>query len=307
MTETVKLSTQGISDDWMSANGDFDTKFRGALKRDGVLSALVHLSPLELPEGAECPPHVLIETDEGPITFIGQGGAIECLDAKVDVEAEQGVALAFGEITMVSLAEAAAKDEPATAPPPPAMAPPPPVAKSKPVKRPKDARPVKPRPTASAAPRQHSKAFKVAGVLGAVLGAAMGGGMVGGTDSAAVAATGIAPGAAVSENSQIPAGMRRKNTWRQWVLYVIAAPFLFFAVIALIGIFAAPNSDGKLGAVVGFLGSGFIGLGIFYAARKQRPWVDSDGNMLTGVMMADMFAAADMSDDFSDDGGVDFD
>jgi len=73
------VETQGISDDWSTADGDFSTRSRGVLKADDVLSAMLHLTPLDTPDGADpCPPQVIAQTRKGAISFVGQGGTIYC-------------------------------------------------------------------------------------------------------------------------------------------------------------------------------------------------------------------------------------
>jgi len=319
MTATVKLSTQGISDDWTSANGAIDTMFRGALTRNEVMSALYHLSPLELPEGAECPPYVIVEGVDGSITFIGQGGAVECIEANADVTPDQGAALAFGEISIQSLTVASAP------PPPPMAAPPPPLPqteqKQKNHTRPtasRDTRQPTPQPTSaqnSGRPakqnskqkiRPQSKGMKAAGMLGGVLGAAMGGGLTGGSETATAAATGVAAGISMEQDKSLPPGLKQKNTWRQYVIYILASLFIAGAIVSVIGIFAAPDQEGKIAAGLGFLVSGGIAWGLLHMTRKQRPWIDNDGNIYTGLMMAQMLNIADAEssddNDYYDDG-----
>ncbi len=320
MTDTVRLSTQGISDDWASADGNFDTRFRGMLNRDQVMSALFHLSPLELPEGMECPPYVIVEGTNGTVSFIGQGGAVECVEAETDVTPEQGAALAFGEISIQSLAEV-------IAPPPPPMAPPPPPqpkiapeikqsaaqktdsashtpassSTAAPIARPPAK--AKTQPSARKKTRAQSKGMKAAGLLGGVLGAAMGGGMTGGTDGANLAATGMAAGigteqGGTEQGKTLPPGLRRKNTWRQYMVYLIAGLLFIGVIFSVIGIFAAPDQDGKMAAGLGVIVLGGITWGLLYLTRKNRPWTDDEGNIYTGVMMAEMF---DIGDAISDD------
>ena len=282
MTELLEVHTQGIADDWVSADGDFETKFRGALSRDQVLSALMHLEPLALPEGAECPPHVLVETRGGEVlSFVGQGGAIECLEAAADVTPEEGVALSFGELDLASFAEEQ------TAPAPPPM----------PARR-------NPGPARRAPPRmekqQTSKGMKAAGILGAVAGAAMGGGFAGGAEGASMAATGAVAG--VASGQADPSDYRRKNTWRTYLAYLLAGLFLLGGLMGLVGIFSARDTESKFAAGAMFAVFGGIGWVIIHAANKQRPYVDDDGNVMLGVGMAHM-----MNDHGADDGDWDGD
>lgn len=283
MTERVNVHTQGVADDWTFADGDFETKFRGALSHDQVLSALIHLEPLELPDGAECPPHVLIDSADGTVlSFVGQGGAIECLEAGVDVSPEEGVALAFGEMGIEDLAE----EPSAPAPPPP----------------PVQGRRAPARGSAQkAAQPRNSRGMKAAGLLGAVAGAAMGGGFAGGAEGASMAATGAAAGAASSQGGPAgqgaPAGYRRKNTWRTYGAYILASFFFLGGLMGLAGIFSARETESKLAAGAMLAVFGGIGWAIVHAANKQRPYVDDDGNVMLGIGMAHM-----LNDHGSDDG-----
>lgn len=97
MSELVKVETQGISDDWSTANGDFDTKSRGMLSADQVLSAMLHLAPLDTPLSDDpCPPHVLTARLSGQLSFVGQGGTIFCLETDQELTPHQASDLALG-------------------------------------------------------------------------------------------------------------------------------------------------------------------------------------------------------------------
>ena len=102
MGEKINVDTQGISDDWKKANGDYDTRSRGALDADQVLSAMLHLQPLDTPDGEDkCPPHVLTEGSAGQFSFVGQGGGIVyCIDIEQELSAIDAANLALGRITM---------------------------------------------------------------------------------------------------------------------------------------------------------------------------------------------------------------
>lgn len=106
MTTMIEVETQGISDDWTRADGDFTTKSRGLLKADQTLSAMLHLAQLDTPEGSDpCPPHVLTKGPVGSFSFTGQGGTIFCVETDTEITAHQACDTAFGKLT--------------TAPPPP--------------------------------------------------------------------------------------------------------------------------------------------------------------------------------------------
>lgn len=102
MNEKINVYTQGISDDWMTATGDFDIQSRGTLDRNQVLNALLYLQPLDMPAGEDvCPPHVLTEGPAGNFSFLGQGGTLYCPDVEKELAASEAVDLALGRITMV--------------------------------------------------------------------------------------------------------------------------------------------------------------------------------------------------------------
>lgn len=106
MAISISLMTQGISDNWSEATGDFDTKSRGMLEKDQVLSAMLHLAPLDTPQSEDpCPPHILTEGKAGSFSFTGQGGSIYCIDADQEMTPHQATDVAFGRL--------------AAAPPPP--------------------------------------------------------------------------------------------------------------------------------------------------------------------------------------------
>jgi len=114
MSGKINVDTQGISDDWMTANGDFDTRSRGTLDEDQVLSALLHLEPLNMPDGDDvCPPHVLIEGPAGRFSFIGQGGTLLCPDLEQEFSAANAADVALGRVTMAPPPPAAPSSAPA--------------------------------------------------------------------------------------------------------------------------------------------------------------------------------------------------
>jgi hypothetical protein len=97
MSLMIEVDTQGISDDWAQADGDFATKSRGMLKSDQLLSALLHLAPLDTPEGDDpCPPHIITRGGAGDFSFIGQGGTIFCPETDTDLTAQAACDVAFG-------------------------------------------------------------------------------------------------------------------------------------------------------------------------------------------------------------------
>ena len=97
MATTIEVETQGISDDWSTADGDHTTRSRGALGHKQVLSAMLHLAPLDTPAGDDaCPPHVITRGAAGEFSFIGQGGAIFCPEIDAELTAQAACDTAFG-------------------------------------------------------------------------------------------------------------------------------------------------------------------------------------------------------------------
>jgi len=97
MNPSIEVETQGISDDWQHADGDFAVKPRGMLKSDQLKSAMLHLAPLDTPDGDDvCPPQVMTRGPAGSFGFIGQGGSIFCPDTDAELTASQALGMAFG-------------------------------------------------------------------------------------------------------------------------------------------------------------------------------------------------------------------
>ncbi len=95
----LEVHTQGISDDWLAATGEYDTKSRGALNREQLAAAMGHLARLETPTLDDpCPPHILTQSPSGPLSFIAQGDTIYCPETDQTLDAGQASALAFGKV-----------------------------------------------------------------------------------------------------------------------------------------------------------------------------------------------------------------
>jgi len=106
MALTIEVETQGISDDWLRADGDFTVKPRGLLGADQVQSAMAHLAPLDTPDGGDvCAPQIVTRGDFGSFSFIGQGGSIYCPETETEMTARIAADMALGKAV--------------TAPPPP--------------------------------------------------------------------------------------------------------------------------------------------------------------------------------------------
>ncbi len=115
MVNTLKVETQGVSDDWVTANGDFTTKLRGKLNEPQLLIAMLHLAPLDTPETDDpCPPHILVKSNAGIYSFIGQGGSIFCPEADQEMTPHQATDLAFGKISVAPPPPMPATPQPST-------------------------------------------------------------------------------------------------------------------------------------------------------------------------------------------------
>jgi hypothetical protein len=293
MVQTVRVHTQGITDDWSQAHGDHDTVDRGLLTHEQVFSALHHASRLSVPEGDDvCPPHILIAGEAGDFSFVGEHGKLFCPEIGTELRPDEGASLAFGMVQADDL-------KPASTPRParPAIGqPPPPVGRNE----------VQETPTVvkSAAGPETSKAQRVAGVLGVVAGAAVGGGMAGGADVAREAATGAVLG---SGSAMAPAQKpKRRFTWRTWLGLFLGGCFLLAGLISIAGIDQASRSSNEedLWAALVITGALLvIGIVIVIAALKSRPYEATDGNgVMTGVAMAHMMTMNEHHDLWDDPG-----
>jgi len=99
MADLISIETQGVSDDWAKADGSFETKLRGSLDRERVLSSMVHVAALATPDGDDiCPPGIIARSRVGAFSFYGQGGALFSSEADQDLSAAQAVDMAFGNV-----------------------------------------------------------------------------------------------------------------------------------------------------------------------------------------------------------------
>ena len=94
---SIGVQTQGIANDWLSADGAHDIKSRGLLSDDQLLSAMLHLARLDTPDIDDaCPPHVLVEGTNGQLSFVGQGGSIFCVEVGREMNADEATGLVLG-------------------------------------------------------------------------------------------------------------------------------------------------------------------------------------------------------------------
>ena len=193
MCAIVTVETQGISDNWSVADGDYDPISRGPLTHEQVTLALYHAAHLAEPVGDDpYPPHVQTDGPAGQVSFVGQQGSLFCPEADMALQHDVGADLAFGKVKVEQIAATQAT----------IGSPPPPISQ--------------PRPGSS-------KAAAAAGVLGMVAGAALGGGIAGGADGARLAATGAVAGAASDVDG--PVRVKRRFTWRTWIGLILGGGF----------------------------------------------------------------------------------
>ena len=316
MSTKLNLFTQGVSDDWLSADGDSRSKFRGALDEIQILSALRFVEALDRPDGHDGgPPQVTIESAAGQLNFTGTGTKLISQEADSIVSPENAAALASGDITLdelKTLNEFKSGDQ-VTAPPPPISAPPPPAAAStnQPKRRARRSKSGRQQDATNQAPTKPSKSQKAAGVLGAIAGAAMGGGMIGGTEAATTMATGAIAGAAAANEQDKPqhavGRIRRRFTWRQYVSFLLSGGFILVGAVSIAGAISMSDrgvsSDDVMFALI-LAGMMFlIGFIWIYASVRQAPRtdaqgnrVDADGNIMLGVGMAHMMTMQDTYD-----------
>ena len=77
-----KFETQGLSDDYKVATGSFDIISRGDLPEESLAEILQSVSKLSAPEGEDnCPPTILVNTNDTALTFYVELGMLNCLDS----------------------------------------------------------------------------------------------------------------------------------------------------------------------------------------------------------------------------------
>lgn len=80
-----EIETQGISEDYSRATGDFDSISRGFIADEDLIQILQKVSQLSTPEGDElCPPsiNVKLKQDDFWSNFFGDNGVLRCTDSK---------------------------------------------------------------------------------------------------------------------------------------------------------------------------------------------------------------------------------
>lgn len=294
MAKTVRVSTQGISDDWASSTGLFDPVDRGELNQEQVFAALWHASQLTEPAGEDiCPPHVMIEGGAGNFSFVGQCGTLFCPEIDEQLRPDEGASLAFGMVREEDLKgsskTSATRSSIGQAPPP------------------VDRSTVQPAHGTEAEHGDDSqKARRIAGVLGTVAGAALGGGLAGGADAARETAAGAVLGVEGKspETRTTPKTTRRRFTWRTWLGLFLGGCFLIAGVISIAGIEQATHSSNEEDFWAALIITGallLIGIGITVLALKSRPreTIGEDG-VVAGVAMAHIMNMSDHSDLWDD-------
>ena len=97
--KTVKIETQGVSENWARADGRFETLRRGDLNEEQVLSAMVHVAMLDTPAGDDpCAPCVTARRAGEAFSFYGQGGALFSPELERELSPADAVDVAFGKV-----------------------------------------------------------------------------------------------------------------------------------------------------------------------------------------------------------------
>jgi len=98
-----RIETQGLSEDYRTATGSFDSLDRGDVSTAELLDILRLIAPLKAPDGAEdCPPTVNTMLLKGNYTcFYGDGGVIRCTDSRQkEMTPEEAVKIMTGEMSI---------------------------------------------------------------------------------------------------------------------------------------------------------------------------------------------------------------
>jgi len=301
MGNQVKTWTQGISDDWLTADGDYTTKLRGVLDGAQIESALNFLMVLDTPDGDDpCTPHVLIEGPSGQIGFIGQGDSIYCLESETEVSPQTGAALALGRINVADLSE----PQVVTAPPPP-------------VTPPRSTTPAQPKPEKQkpGPSRRQSKSRRLAGILGSAVGTALTGGVASGVEAGIGEALSGDDAPAASERSnrttRAVGRVRKRLTWRQYVSFLFGGGFIVGGFVCVAGALSVADRGGSSDdiAFAAVLAAALILIGFVWiiASLRSAPRFDAQGNQVDAsgniLMAVGMAHAMNMADDWGDDYG----
>ena len=79
------IETQGLSHDYSTATGSFDTIERGNVSNEQLLVILEVISKLSAPEtdmeADVCPPSVQVAIHKQVLTFHGESGMLHCIDS----------------------------------------------------------------------------------------------------------------------------------------------------------------------------------------------------------------------------------
>jgi hypothetical protein len=101
MNGALQVSTQGISQDWSQANGDYDTIERGTIdaqELEGLLQRVQALQELDYSGDDDlCPPGVYIEGPAGQVALYMSEGKLYETESNVEVTPHEAVALAIGQ------------------------------------------------------------------------------------------------------------------------------------------------------------------------------------------------------------------
>ncbi len=101
--ETIKIKTQGVSEDYETATGDFELLDRGEVTHSNLRDILDKLSRLSVPDGDDvCEPSINVDVEgEGNLNFYGDSGVIRCLDSQQEsMSSQEALQIILGEVTL---------------------------------------------------------------------------------------------------------------------------------------------------------------------------------------------------------------
>lgn len=96
----IKIETQGISEDYREATGDFEPIDRGEVSPENLKTLLEKVAVLEIPSGEEdSPPSLNAMLPDA--CFVGDSGVIRCPDSKEEeMTPEIALKIITGELTL---------------------------------------------------------------------------------------------------------------------------------------------------------------------------------------------------------------
>ena len=123
----LRVNTQGISMDMLTANGDYDTIDRGVMTPEQLVEMLKKVQSLKEPDydsGDDlCPPGVYIEGPAGDVGIYLMGGGLFEVETETPVTPFQGAMIAAGEKNIDEISESGPGPQASRQPPPLAQEP----------------------------------------------------------------------------------------------------------------------------------------------------------------------------------------